>query len=86
MKKKTVFVVFDRSEEKIYARSVTISNAAREYYTDEEIARIVGHGNSVIAFPPEHYNGPISENITLDIKTMGDYVATMITKEDINND
>ena len=84
--KKFVFVVFDKEAGKIYARAVTISKAAWEYYTDEEIARIVGHGNSVIAFPADQYSGPIYESCTLDIKTMGDYVATMITKEDINND
>ena len=82
MKQKTIFVVFDRDAGKISARSVTMSKAALEYYTQEEIVRIIGQGNSVMAFPPDQYNGPIHENIALDVKIIGDYAATMITKED----
>lgn len=86
MKQKSIFVVFDCDAGKIYARSVTISEAAQEYYSQSEIVKIIGGGNSVIAFPSDQYNGPIHENISFDIRVMGDYVATMITKEETNND
>ena len=84
--KKLVLVIFDKEAGKIYAHAVAISEVAQEYFTQEEIVRIIGHGNSVIAFPADQYNGTIHESCTFDVKPMGDYVATMITKEDINND
>lgn len=82
MKKKFIFVVFDRDAGEIYARSVTMSKAALEYYSPDEVAKIIGKGNSVMMFPSDMYNGPIHENISFDVKIVGDNAATMITKED----
>lgn len=84
--KKIIFIVLDNDAEKIYARAVTISKAALDYYDAEELARIMGGGHSVFTVPAEMYNGPIHERLKFDIKPIGDFVANMITKEETDND
>ena len=84
--KKIVFIIFDKDADRIYARAVSISEDVLEYYTRDEIVRIIGGDHSSLMLPIELYDGPIHEHLSFNIKIIGDYVANIIKKEDEENE